>query len=50
MAEATTAYGTERTIRQPSPVRWLLRAIVVGYLFLLVIWPVVSMPTSTSAT
>jgi sulfate/thiosulfate transport system permease protein len=40
MAEVTTTYGTERTVRQPSPVRWLLRAIVVGYLFLLVIWPI----------
>src|SRR4051812_34015788 len=54
MAEATAAYGKVRTIRQPSPGsvrsrgdtpraprgRWVLRAIVVGYLFLLVIWPV----------
>jgi sulfate/thiosulfate transport system permease protein len=40
MAEATAAYGRVRTIRQPSPVRWLLRVIVVGYLFLLVIWPI----------
>jgi sulfate/thiosulfate transport system permease protein len=40
MAEATAAYGKVRTVRQPSPVRWLLRVIVVGYLFLLVIWPI----------
>ena len=40
MAETTAAYGKVRTIQQPSPVRWLLRVIVVGYLFLLVIWPV----------
>ena len=40
MAEAAAAYGKVRTIRQPSPVRWLLRVIVVGYLFLLVIWPI----------
>jgi sulfate/thiosulfate transport system permease protein len=40
MAEATAAYGKVRTIRQPGPVRWLLRVIVVGYLFLLVIWPI----------
>src|SRR5215213_3093823 len=40
MAEATAAYGKVRTIRQPGPLRWLLRVIVVGYLFLLVIWPI----------
>jgi sulfate/thiosulfate transport system permease protein len=40
MAEATAVYGKVRTVRQPSPVRWLLRVIVVGYLFLLVIWPI----------
>src|SRR3712207_1286796 len=40
MAEATATYGKVRTVRQPSAVRWLLRVIVVGYLFLLVIWPI----------
>ena len=49
MAEATTAYGRVRTIRQPSPVRWLLRVIVVGYLFLLVIWPIALVVRATFA-
>ena len=49
MAEATAAYGKVRTIRQPSPVRWLLRVIVVGYLFLLVIWPIALVVQATFA-
>ena len=49
MAEATAAYGKVRTIRQPSPVRWLLRVIVVGYLFLLVIWPIALVVRATFA-
>jgi sulfate/thiosulfate transport system permease protein len=49
MAEATTAYGKVTTIRKPSPVRWLLRVIVVGYLFLLVIWPVALVAQATFA-
>lgn len=27
-------------LREPSPVRWLLRGLAVGYVFLLVAWPV----------
>jgi sulfate transport system permease protein len=27
-------------VREPRPVRWLLRLVAVGYLFLLVVWPV----------
>ena len=49
MAEAAAAYGKVRTIRQPSPVRWLLRVIVVGYLFLLVIWPIALVVQATFA-
>ncbi|HZA71638.1 MAG TPA: sulfate ABC transporter permease subunit [Propionibacteriaceae bacterium] len=49
MAEATAAYGKVRTIGQPSPVRWLLRVIVVGYLFLLVIWPIALVVQATFA-
>ena len=49
MAEATAAYGKVRTIRQPSPVRWLLRVVVVGYLFLLVIWPIALVVRATFA-
>jgi sulfate/thiosulfate transport system permease protein len=49
MAEATAAYGKVRTVRQPSPVRWLLRVIVVGYLFLLVIWPIALVAQATFA-
>ena len=49
MAEATAAYGKVLTIRQPSPIRWLLRVIVVGYLFLLVIWPVALVARATFA-
>jgi sulfate transport system permease protein len=49
MAEATAAYGKVRTVRQPSPVRWLLRVVVVAYLFLLVIWPVALVARATFA-
>jgi sulfate transport system permease protein len=49
MAEAAAAYGKVRTIGQPSPVRWLLRVIVVGYLFLLVIWPIALVVQATFA-
>ena len=49
MAEATAAYAKVRTVRQPSPVRWLLRVIVVGYLFLLVIWPIALVVQATFA-
>ena len=49
MAEVTAAHGKVRTIRQPSPVRWLLRVIVVGYLFLLVIWPIALVAQATFA-
>jgi sulfate/thiosulfate transport system permease protein len=49
MAETAAAYGRVRTIRQPSPVRWLLRVIVVGYLFLLVIWPIALVVQATFA-
>ena len=49
MAEATVTYGKVRTIRQPSPVRWLLRVIVIGYLFLLVIWPIALVAQATFA-
>lgn len=27
-------------LREPSPARWLLRGLAVGYVFLLVVWPV----------
>jgi sulfate/thiosulfate transport system permease protein len=27
-------------LREPSPARWLLRGVAVGYVFLLVVWPV----------
>jgi sulfate transport system permease protein len=41
MAEqATTAYAKVVTVRGRSPVRWVLRLVVITYLFLLVIWPV----------
>src|SRR3712207_5934508 len=49
MAEATATYGKVRTARHPSPVRWLLRVIVVGYLFLLVIWPIALVARATFA-
>src|ERR687893_2705695 len=49
MAETTAADGKGPTIRQPSRVRWLLRAIVVGYLFLLVIWPIALVARATFA-
>lgn len=35
------------TVRQKSPVRWLLRILVVGYLFFLVIWPVALVAQAT---
>ena len=43
MAEPNTraaSYAKVVTVRRKSPVRWVLRAVVVAYLFLLVIWPV----------
>src|SRR5918998_4077149 len=49
MAEATATYGKVRTVRQPSPARWLLRVIVIGYLFLLVIWPIALVARATFA-
>jgi sulfate transport system permease protein len=49
MAETTAAYGKVLTIRRPSAVRWVLRVIVVGYLFFLVIWPVALVARATFA-
>ena len=43
----TAAYAKVVTVRQKSPVRWLLRLIVIGYLFLLVIWPVALVAKAT---
>ena len=36
-----------RTVRSRSPVRWLLRVLVIGYLFFLVIWPVALVAKAT---
>ncbi len=36
----TAQYTKTVTVRQKSPVRWVLRIVVISYLFLLVIWPV----------
>ena len=43
MAELTATRPRERPQSVTSgavPVRWVLRVLVIGYLFLLVIWPV----------
>ncbi len=53
MASTTTAkpaakrYDKVVMVRQQSPVRWVLRVVVVGYLFLLVIWPVALVAQAT---
>ena len=49
MTDASSAYAKITTVRTPSPVRWVLRVIVVGYLFLLVIWPVALVAQATFA-
>ena len=49
MADRTTAYAKVTTVRQPSPLRWVLRTVVVGYLFFLVIWPVALVARATFA-
>ena len=41
------AYAKVTTVRAASPIRWLLRVVVVGYLFLLVIWPVALVAQAT---
>ena len=39
--------GKVITVRSRSPFRWVLRAVVVGYLFFLVIWPVALVAKAT---
>ena len=50
MASAGSAqYAKIVTVRQKSPVRWVLRIVVVTYLFFLVIWPVALVAQATFA-
>ncbi len=46
MAESRT-FAKVVTVRRRSPLRWVLRVVVVGYLFLLVIWPVALVARAT---
>jgi len=43
----TPRYAKVVTVRQKSPFRWVLRVVVIAYLFLLVIWPVALVATAT---
>ena len=44
---AAAPRGKVITVRSRSPFRWALRALVVGYLFFLVIWPVALVAKAT---
>lgn len=41
--------GKVITVRRRTPWRWLLRVVVIGYLFLLVVWPVALVAKATFA-
>ncbi|HEY5784112.1 MAG TPA: hypothetical protein VIT65_04995, partial [Microlunatus sp.] len=45
--EAAASRGKVITVRSRSPFRWVLRAVVIGYLFFLVIWPVALVAKAT---
>ena len=47
MAERTQTFAKVVTVRRRSPLRWVLRVVVVSYLFLLVIWPVALVARAT---
>ena len=47
MGSATPARGKVVTVRSRSPFRWVLRIVVVAYLFFLVIWPVALVAKAT---
>jgi sulfate transport system permease protein len=47
MASAVSTPGAVRTTRQKSPLRWVLRVLVITYLFFLVIWPVALVAKAT---
>ncbi len=44
---AAATPGKVITVRARSPFRWVLRALVIGYLFFLVIWPVALVARAT---
>jgi len=45
--QAAAPRGKVITVRSRSPFRWVLRAVVIGYLFFLVIWPVALVAKAT---
>ena len=45
--QTTPSRGKVVTIRSRSPFRWVLRVVVIAYLFLLVIWPVALVAKAT---
>ncbi len=47
MGSATPTRGKVVTVRSRSPFRWVLRIVVVAYLFFLVIWPVALVAKAT---
>ena len=44
---AAPRYAKVVMVRQKSPIRWVLRILVIGYLFMLVIWPVALVAQAT---
>ena len=50
MASTTVPrYDKVVTVRQKAPIRWVLRIVVIAYLFFLVIWPVALVAQATFA-
>src|SRR6478752_7301511 len=47
LPQAAAPRGKVITVRSRSPFRWVLRAVVIGYLFFLVIWPVALVAKAT---
>jgi sulfate transport system permease protein len=45
--QTTPSRGKVVTVRSRSPFRWVLRVVVIAYLFLLVIWPVALVAKAT---
>jgi sulfate transport system permease protein len=45
--QTTPSRGKVITVRSRSPFRWVLRVVVIAYLFLLVIWPVALVAKAT---
>ena len=46
-AQTTPSRGKVVTVRSRSPFRWVLRVVVIAYLFFLVIWPVALVAKAT---